>query len=231
MSNRTNARLSHRHSTGAASGGRGVGRETTHSLNSTRIRSIWSTESLLMSTTRLRNTCFPMQLFPTNFFDILIGSQFNSFERKFRKVVPSVSGRSPDLNSLIRRLAYASSSVVHLPRRSGCPPFFLDGAPSPPTTPRSGGRRLVAARSPPGRTMRPPADGGERPLPLRGGSIADGPRTMTAEEDPAGCSRRRWKRQWRWRRRRMTTSSTAGSSTWRRIWARVVAAAASRATG
>ena len=88
-----------------------------------------------MSATRLRNTCFPMQLFPTNFFDILIGSQFNSFERKFRKVVPSVSGRSPDLNSLIRRLAYASSSVVHLPRRSGCPPFFLDGAPSPPTPP------------------------------------------------------------------------------------------------
>jgi hypothetical protein len=88
-----------------------------------------------MSATRLRNTCFPMQLFPTNFFDILIGSQFKSFERKFRKVVPSVSGRSPDLNSLIRRLAYASSSAVHLPRRSGCPPFFLDGAPSPPPPP------------------------------------------------------------------------------------------------
>ena len=121
LSKRTNARISHRRSTGAASpeGGGGGGRETTHSLNSTRIRSIWSTESLLMSATRLRNTCFPMQLFPTNFFDILIGSQFKSFERKLRKVVPSVSGRSPDLNSLMRRLAYASSSVVHLPRRSG----------------------------------------------------------------------------------------------------------------
>ncbi len=89
-----------------------------------------------MSATRLRNTCFPMQLFPTNFFDILIGSQFRSFERKFRSVVPSVRGRSPDLNSLIRRLAYASSSAVHFPRRRGCcPPLFLDVAPSHPPPP------------------------------------------------------------------------------------------------
>jgi len=36
-----------------------------------------------------------------------------------------VSGNKPALNSRMRRLAYASSSGVHLPRRSGWP-FFLD---------------------------------------------------------------------------------------------------------
>ena len=78
-----------------------------------------------------------MQLFPTNFFDILIGSQFSNFDKKLRNVVPSVNGSSPDLNSLIRRLAYASSSVVHFPRRRGCPPLFFDwvGAPESATPP------------------------------------------------------------------------------------------------
>ena len=64
-----------------------------------------------------------MQFPPTNFLDILIGSQFNSFDRKVRKVVPSVSGKSPILNSDISLLAYDSSSPVHFPRRK--PAFFV----------------------------------------------------------------------------------------------------------
>src|SRR5210317_1925927 len=79
----------------------------------------------LISATLLRNTCFPIQLFPTNFLDMRIGSQFNNLERKFRNVVPSVNGSRPLLNSLISRLAYASSSVVHLPLRNGWGVFFL----------------------------------------------------------------------------------------------------------
>lgn len=57
-----------------------------------------------------------MQLVPTNFFEIRIGSQFRSFERNVRSVVPSVNGRRPDLNSWMSRFAYSSSSGVHLPR-------------------------------------------------------------------------------------------------------------------
>jgi hypothetical protein len=57
-------------------------------------------------------------LLPTNFFEILIGSQFSSLDKNVRNVVPSVNGNNPALNSSIRRLAYASSSGVHFPRRS-----------------------------------------------------------------------------------------------------------------
>ena len=78
-----------------------------------------------MSAVLLRKTCFPIHLLPTNFFDILIGSQFNNLDKKVRNVVPSVKGKSPPLNSSISRCAYASSSAVHLPRRSGGPSFFL----------------------------------------------------------------------------------------------------------
>lgn len=59
-----------------------------------------------------------MQLSPTNFFDIRIGSQLSTLDRKVRNVVPSMRGSVPTLNSVISRLEYASSSSVHCPRRS-----------------------------------------------------------------------------------------------------------------
>ena len=92
----------------------------TYSLNSHRIRSNCSSLNRPTSATRRLNTCLPIQLIPTNFLDIRIGSQFNNLDKNARNVVPSVNGSKPDLNSLISRVAYASSSVVHLPRRSGC---------------------------------------------------------------------------------------------------------------
>ena len=107
-----------------------INTNTTYSLNSHRIRSNCSSLNLLTSATLRLNTCFPIQLFPTNFFDIRMGSQFNNLDRNARSVVPSVNGSNPDLNSFISRVAYASSSVVHFPRRSGCclaVVFFLVG--------------------------------------------------------------------------------------------------------
>ena len=80
----------------------------------------------MISAVLLRNTCFPIQLLPTNFFEIRMGSQLSSFERKVRSVVPSVRGKRPALNSCMSRLAYPSSSVVHFPRRRGGPFFFPD---------------------------------------------------------------------------------------------------------
>mmetsp|Transcript_3578 Transcript_3578/g.5490 ORF Transcript_3578/g.5490 Transcript_3578/m.5490 type:complete len:346 (-) Transcript_3578:816-1853(-) len=75
------------------------------SLSSILVCCICSVVMRLISATLLRKTCFPIQLFPTNFLDIRIGSQFNSLERKFRNVVPSVNGSKPLLNSPMRRLA------------------------------------------------------------------------------------------------------------------------------
>ena len=51
-----------------------------------------------------------------------MGSQFNNLDKKLRRVVPSVNGSNPDLKRLMRRVAYSSSSGVHLPRRrrAGC---------------------------------------------------------------------------------------------------------------
>jgi len=46
-----------------------------------------------------------MQFDPTNFLDMRIGSQLRSLERNVRRVVPSVRGRRPALNSWIRRFA------------------------------------------------------------------------------------------------------------------------------
>lgn len=66
---------------------------------------------------------FPIQFPPTNFLDIRIGSQFSSLDKKVRKVVPSVNGSSPILNSEINLFAYDSSSPVHLPRLK--PAFFV----------------------------------------------------------------------------------------------------------
>mmetsp|Transcript_26255 Transcript_26255/g.73293 ORF Transcript_26255/g.73293 Transcript_26255/m.73293 type:complete len:303 (-) Transcript_26255:237-1145(-) len=93
--------------------------------SSARLCWICSGVSRFKSAVRLRKTCFPMQLLPTNFFEILMGSQLSNFERKVRRVVPSVSGSKPALNSWMRRLAYASSSGVHLPLRNGGPFFLL----------------------------------------------------------------------------------------------------------
>ena len=50
--------------------------------------------------------CFPIQFEPTNFFDILIGSQLSMMLRKFLRVVPSVRGNSPALNSWINLFFY-----------------------------------------------------------------------------------------------------------------------------
>ena len=95
------------------------------SLNSPLDCWICSGVNRLISAVRLRNTCLPIQLLPTNFLEMRIGSQLRSLDRKVRRVVPSVNGRRPDLNSWMSRLAYASSSGVHLPRRRGGP-FFLE---------------------------------------------------------------------------------------------------------
>lgn len=46
-------------------------------------------------------TCFPMQLVPTNFLDIRMGSQFSIMLRNVLSVVPSVKGSKPALNSWI----------------------------------------------------------------------------------------------------------------------------------
>jgi hypothetical protein len=53
---------------------------------------------------------------PANFFDILMGAQFNFLARYDRKVHPSSQSiRDPASNSTINRLANVSSSDDHLP--------------------------------------------------------------------------------------------------------------------
>ena len=54
-----------------------------------------------------------------------MGSQLSNFDKKVRRVVPSVKNSRPALNSWMSRLAYASSSGVHFPRRRGGPFFLL----------------------------------------------------------------------------------------------------------
>ena len=69
------------------------------SLSSARDCWICSGVRRFKSAVRRRKTCLPMQLEPTNFLLMRIGSQLSSLERKVRRVVPSVKGNKPALNS------------------------------------------------------------------------------------------------------------------------------------
>lgn len=62
--------------------------------------------------------CFPMQFEPTNFLEILIGSQLSMMLRKVRSVVPSVRGSSPALNSWINLSVYNNKRTREI-RKSG----------------------------------------------------------------------------------------------------------------
>lgn len=111
----------------------------THSLSSARLCWICSVVRRLISAVLRLNTCFPIQLLPTNFFEILIGSQLSNFDKNVRSVVPSVKGKRPALNSIMRRFAYASSSGVHFPLRKGGPFFFPPDPPDPEDERGAGG--------------------------------------------------------------------------------------------
>lgn len=138
----------------------------TYSLSSARLCWICSGVKRFMSAFRRRKTCFPMQLLPTNFLEMRMGSQLSSLLRKVRSVVPSVKGNSPALNSWMRRLAYASSSAVHLPRRRGGPFFFPPPAwlllcigAAAATAAAAAARACTAATAP----FNSDADGGAKP--------------------------------------------------------------------
>ena len=109
------------------------------SASSNRERLMSSGDRRSMSCCRRRNTCLPMQLLPTNFFEMRIGSQFKSLLRNVRSLLGfkrKVKGsrravrerQEPVLELLFGRLLGTKATHVDQPVRVG---LLLNGPLAP----------------------------------------------------------------------------------------------------